>query len=173
MTTLNELRQERETPTARVRSLAVLAASGGAVLTAALVGAVAARSGDADYYEQLDRPSWSPPAWLFSPVWIALYAVMAIALWLVARQGLGRRDVRIAVGLFVIQLVLNAAWTPIFFAAERPALAALDIVALLTVLVSTTIAFWRIRPLAGALLVPYVAWVAFATALNIAIAVRA
>ena len=153
-----------------VRSLALLGGSALAVGTAALVGGLAAGRAAPGYYETLDRPSWSPPAGVFGPVWSVLYVSMATAAWLVAREGLERDDVRAALGVFGVQLVLNAAWTPLFFGAQRPGLAAADIVALLLVLAATVAAFWRVRPAAGALMVPYLAWVAFATALNLAIA---
>ena len=153
-----------------LRSLALLGASALAVGTAAAIGGLAAGRAAPGYYETLDRPSWSPPAGVFSPVWSVLYVSMAGAAWLVAREGLDRDDVRLALGLFGAQLALNAAWTPIFFGAQRPGLAAVDIVALLLVLAATVAAFWRVRPLAGALMVPYLCWVAFATALNLAIA---
>lgn len=155
------------------RSLLLLAAAAAAVAITALVGALAAREQDEAFYEQLDKPGWSPPSAVFSPVWTALYVLMALAAWLVAREGLGRRRVQVALGLFVAQLVLNAAWTPLFFAAERIVLAAVEIVVLLALVLATTVASWRVRPLAGALLVPYAAWVAFAAALNLAIAIRA
>lgn len=153
-----------------VRSLAVFAGSAIAVGAAAVVGGLAAGRAAPGYYETLDRPSWSPPAGVFAPVWSVLYVSMATAAWLVAREGLERDDVRLALGLFGTQLVLNAAWTPLFFGAQRPGLAAADIVALLVVLAATVVAFWRVRPAAGALMVPYLVWVAFATALNLAIA---
>lgn len=155
------------------RSLLLLVAAGAAVALTALVGALAATAQDEGFYEQLDKPGWSPPSGVFSPVWTALYVLMAVAAWLVAREGLGQRRVQVALGLFACQLVLNAAWTPLFFAAERIVLAAVEIVVLLALVLATTVAFWRVRPLAGGLLVPYAAWVAFATALNVAIAVRA
>ena len=151
-------------------SLVLLGGSLLAVGTAAVVGGLAAGRAAPGYYETLDRPSWSPPAGVFGPVWSVLYVSMATAAWLVAREGLERDDVRLALGLFGAQLVLNAAWTPLFFGAQRPGLAAADIVALLVVLAATVAAFWRVRPAAGALMVPYLAWVAFATALNLAIA---
>ena len=153
-----------------LRSLVLLGGSVLAVGAAAVVGGLAAGRAAPGYYETLDRPSWSPPAGVFGPVWSVLYVSMATAAWLVAREGLERADVRLALGLFGAQLVLNAAWTPIFFGAQRPGLAAADIVALLVVLAATVVAFWRVRPAAGALMVPYLAWVAFATALNLAIA---
>lgn len=164
-------RLPRARRTGGVRSLALLAGSALAVGTAAVVGGLAAGRAAPGYYETLDRPSWAPPAGVFAPVWSALYVAMATAAWLVAREGVEREDVRLALGLFGAQLALNAAWTPLFFGLQRPGLAAADILALLAALAATVVAFWRVRPAAGALMVPYLAWVAFATALNLAIAV--
>ena len=97
-----------------------------------------------------------------------LYALMAIAAWLVWRVG-GFRTARFALTLFLVQLALNALWSWLFFAWQRGALAFADILVLWAAIVATLIAFWRIRPLAGALLVPYLLWVSFASALNFSI----
>ncbi|MCX6358843.1 MAG: tryptophan-rich sensory protein [Armatimonadetes bacterium] len=117
------------------------------------------------WFQGLRKPPWNPPGWVFAPVWTVLYASMGVAAWLVWREG-GFAAHRVALGLFGCQLLLNALWTPLFFGAHRPGLAFADITALWLVLIPTTIAFWSVRPLAGALLVPYVAWVTFAAALN-------
>jgi tryptophan-rich sensory protein len=143
----------------------VLTWLGWALLTgvAAAAGAVASRSA-AGFYATLDRPAWAPPAWLFGPAWTVLYLMMATAAWLVTRaDGPGRGP---AVALYVVQLAANAAWTWIFFAFRRGALAFGEVLLLLTLVALTLGAFWRVRPLAGALLVPYLAWVSFATALT-------
>jgi tryptophan-rich sensory protein len=132
-------------------------------------GLGAAASIDAGpFYAQLVRPAWAPPASLFGPVWTALYALMAIAAWLAWRVG-GFRAARAALTLFLVQLALNALWSWLFFAWHRGGLALADIVLLWAAIVATLVAFWRIRPLAGALLVPYLLWVGFATALNYAV----
>ena len=131
---------------------------------ASAVGAVAsiqARS----FYGQLAQPAWAPPPWLFGPVWTILYALMAIAAWMVWRSG-GFRANRTALSLFLAQLALNALWSWLFFAWHRGALAFVDIVLLWLIIVATLVAFWRVRPLAGALLIPYLFWVSFASALN-------
>ena len=131
---------------------------------AAAVGGVAsARAGD--FYQQLARPAWAPPSWLFGPVWTTLYLMMGIAAWLVWRQR-GFRGARGALTLFVVQLAANALWTWLFFAWRRGALAFGEILLLWVLIVATLLAFWRIRPLAGALLVPYLLWVSFAAALT-------
>lgn len=134
---------------------------------AAAIGAVASIQADA-FYAQLTRPDWAPPGWLFGPVWTALYALMGTAAWLVWRVG-GFRTAKRALSLFVVQLAFNALWSWLFFGCQLGLLAFFDIVLLLVLIVATLIAFWRIRPLAGALLVPYLFWVLFAAALNYAI----
>jgi tryptophan-rich sensory protein len=154
----------------RGRSIALLGGAAALVGAAAAIGGLAAGRGSAERYEVLDRPGWAPPAEVFGPVWTVLYGTMVAAAWLVAREGLGRPEVRLSLGLFCAQLVLNAAWAPIFFGAGRVSAAAIEIVALALVLAATVAAFWRISRPAGALLVPYLAWVAFAAALNIEIA---
>lgn len=121
----------------------------------------------ADFYAQLVQPAWAPPAWIFGPVWSVLYALMAIAAWLVWRIG-GFRAARIALLLFLFQLLANALWSWLFFAWHLGAIAFVDIALLWLLIVASVIAFWRIRPLAGALLLPYLIWVSFAAVLNCA-----
>ena len=133
----------------------------------AAMGAVASVQA-ATFYQQLATPSWAPLASVFGPVWAVLYALMAIAAWLVWRDGGWRRQ-RGVLGLFVIQLALNALWSWLFFAWHRGALAFADIALLWLLIVASVIGFWRVRPLAGALLLPYLLWVSFASALNFAV----
>lgn len=136
-------------------------------LLAAGVGAAASASAPS-FYAQLVQPPWAPPPWLFGPVWTTLYLMMGLAAWLAWRAGPSRR-VRRALFVFVAQLVLNALWTWIFFSWQRGLLALIEINLLWLLILATTLLFWRIRPLAGALLIPYLAWVSFATALNAAL----
>jgi tryptophan-rich sensory protein len=117
------------------------------------------------WYATLNKPSWNPPAWIFGPVWTLLYLSMAIAVWWVWRQGGWKHQSR-ALGLYVVQLVLNAIWTPLFFGLHRPGWAFVEILLLLAAVVATTRAFWKTSSFAGALLVPYVLWVSFASVLN-------
>ncbi|MFJ3926325.1 TspO/MBR family protein [Streptomyces sp. NPDC090022] len=119
-------------------------------------------------YEALDRPAWAPPAWLFGPVWTALYATVGIAAWLVWRHP-DRHRVRTALVWWSLQLALNLAWTPLFFAARQYGLALLDILLLLAALSTTVVHFRRLSLPAALLLVPYLLWVAFASALNASI----
>jgi translocator protein len=117
------------------------------------------------WFEQLDKPPWQPPNWVFGPVWTALYALMAVAAWLVWKNH-GFRGAPVALGLFVVQLVLNALWSWIFFGLQRPGLAFLEIIVLWLVIAATVAAFWRLHRWAAILLLPYLAWVTFAAVLN-------
>lgn len=131
---------------------------------AAGIGAVASVQAGS-FYLSLMRPPWAPPATVFGPMWTVLYTLMAIAAWLTWREG-GFRHARSALGLFLAQLAANAIWSWLFFAWHLGAVAFVDILLLWALLVATLIAFWRIRPLAGLLLVPYLLWISFAAALN-------
>jgi translocator protein len=127
--------------------------------------AIAGQARPGEWYDRLDKPPWTPPDWLFSPVWLVLYGVMGVAAWLVWRRR-ALQAVALPIGLFLVQLALNVLWPFLFFAARRPDLALAGIVVLWLAIVATVVAFWRVRPIAGALLLPYLAWVGFATALN-------
>lgn len=131
---------------------------------ASAVGAVASIQAKS-FYSQLVQPAWAPPPWIFGPVWTILYALMAISAWLVWRSG-GFQTNRIALSLFIVQLLLNALWSWLFFAWHRGALAFADTVLLWAIIVATLFLFWRVRPHAGSLLIPYLLWVGFASALN-------
>ena len=115
-----------------------------------------------EWYASLRKPSWNPPSWLFGPVWTLLYVMMATAAWLVWRRGDSQR----ALTFYVVQLALNAAWTPIFFGLKMPALAFAEILILLAAIVLTAREFSRNSTVAALLLTPYIAWVAFASFLN-------
>lgn len=115
------------------------------------------------WYEGLAKPPLNPPGWVFGPVWSVLYLAIAISGWLVWRERPGSFG---PLTLWGCQLVLNAAWSMLFFGLQRPGLALFDITALLGLLIATTVSFLRVRTLAGALFLPYVAWVGFATYLN-------
>ena len=127
-----------------------------------------ATSAPGGWYYQIQKPSWTPPSWLFGPVWTALYLMMAVAAWLVWRQG-GWAAHKRALGLFLVQLVLNAAWSGLFFGLHSPALGMIGIVLLWIAILLTILAFLRVSRTAGWLLVPYLLWVTFASALNFAV----
>lgn len=116
-----------------------------------------------EWYASLRKPPLTPPSWVFAPAWTVLYLAIAVAAWLVWRSGGDRRR---ALALWCAQLVLNAAWSWLFFGLQRPGVALVEIAVLLALVVLTAIAFRRIHPLAGLLMAPYAAWVAFATYLN-------
>lgn len=142
----------------------------GALVVSFLVVGTAAGSGamfssPGEWYASLEKPWFTPPNWVFGPAWTTLYCLMAIAGWLVWRERTTSK-VGPALGLFVVQLVVNAAWSYLFFGAHRVGAALVDVALLDVCVLVTTILFWRIRPLAGLLLVPYLAWIGFATALN-------
>jgi tryptophan-rich sensory protein len=121
-----------------------------------------------EWYAGLRKPSWNPPNWVFGPVWTALYTLMAVAAWLVWRRG-GFRAQRVALALYLLQLGLNALWTPLFFGLKSPGLAFAEIVLLWGALLATIVAFWKAQRFAATLLLPYLAWVTFATVLNFAL----
>lgn len=121
-----------------------------------------------EWYAGLKKPPWNPPGWIFGPVWTLLYTAMAVAAWLVWRRG-GFAGQRRPLSFYLVQLLLNALWSPLFFGLHRPALGLVDIALLWLALLATVRAFWKVRPLAGALLMPYLAWVTFASALNCAV----
>jgi benzodiazapine receptor len=118
-----------------------------------------------EWYATLKKPAWNPPGWVFGPVWSALYTMMAVAAWLVWRRG-GFAAQRRPLGLFLAQLTLNAGWTPLFFGLHRPGVAFAEIVLLWLAIAATIEVFRPVSRTAMLLLVPYLAWVSFAAALN-------
>jgi translocator protein len=138
------------------------------LLAGVLGGQVTAQS-VTDWYPLIVKPSWNPPSWVFAPMWTALYVLMAVAAWLVWRRNARHPRVRLAIILFFVQLFLNALWSFVFFGAHEIGLAALNIAALWLVLAATIWAFFLVSTWAGALMLPYLAWVSFAGALNFAI----
>ena len=133
-----------------------------------LPGVIGAPFPAPEWYRSLKRPEWAPPSWIFAPVWTLLYLSMGIAAWLVASRS-ARGQGSGPLNLFRAQLILNAAWTPIFFGLRRLDLGLAEIAATWVMVLATVVAFLRVRLTAGLLLVPYLAWVSFATVLNWAI----
>ncbi|WP_232703418.1 TspO/MBR family protein [Halobacterium wangiae] len=141
-----------------------------AVVVCEVVGASPAlvtATGSGTWYETLTQPALAPPNWVFGPVWTTLFALLGVGVYLVLRDGRGRQRT-VAFGLFVAQYVLNVSWTLVFFGGENIAGGLAVIAALWALIVATIVAFWRVRPVAGALLLPYLAWVSFAAYLNYA-----
>jgi benzodiazapine receptor len=135
-------------------------------VAAAIGSAASIQAGS--FYLEMTRPEWAPPPGIFGPVWSTLYVLMGLAAWLVWCKA-GFRAARVALALFIGQLALNALWSWLFFGWHLGAWAFADVVLLWAFVVATLSAFWRIRPLAGLLLVPYLLWVSFAAALNFSV----
>ena len=130
--------------------------------------AFGARYTTSSWFEQLRKPRWNPPNQVFGPVWTILYLLMAVAAWRVWQQG-GWSVQHFTLTLFLAQLLFNALWSWLFFGLKNPGLAFADIALLWVTLLVTLIAFWGVQPVAGLLLIPYLAWVTFASALNLSI----
>jgi len=118
-----------------------------------------------EWYIFLAKPSWTPPSGVFAPVWTLLYVMMGVAAWLVWKRW-GFDGASGPLGLFFLQLALNALWSYLFFGRRDLGGAAVEVVILWLLILATAVAFWRKRPIAGALLLPYLCWVGFASALN-------
>lgn len=137
-----------------------------AVCAAAATSGAMFRPGE--WYERLRKPGWRPPNWLFPPVWTVLYVMIAVSGWLVWFE-LGWSDGAAPLGIWAVQLVLNAAWSGLFFGLRRPGLALVEM-ALLWIAIAATIAvFWPVSQIAAWLMAPYLLWVSFAFALNLSI----
>ncbi|HEX8177527.1 MAG TPA: TspO/MBR family protein [Pyrinomonadaceae bacterium] len=120
------------------------------------------------WYARIAKPSWTPPNWVFGPVWSVLYLMMAVAAWLVWKEK-GFASAAAPLALFGVQLVFNALWSILFFGMHRIGMALLDIVLLWSAILATVLSFWRVSPAAGALMIPYLLWVTYASALNYSI----
>ncbi len=134
------------------------------------VSAVGARASitASQFYGELIQPAWSPPAWVFGPVWTTLYALMAIAAWLVWHDG-GFQKQRLPLVLFIVQLALNALWSWLFFAWQMGGPAFVEVLMLWACIAATIVTFYRANKVAAFLMLPYLAWVSFAAALNFAL----
>ena len=151
----------------RPRSSLALLISVAAVVAASTIGGLASRTA-ADDYGRLRQPGFAPPSWVFGPTWTVLYLLMAVAAWLVWRTGPSPETTR-ALICYAVQLVLNAAWTPLFFGLGWRGIAFAELSVLLLILIATVILFWRRSKVAGAMLLPYLAWSGFALCLNFAV----
>lgn len=119
-----------------------------------------------NWYAGLQKPSFSPPNWLFAPVWLILYALMGVAAYLVWAVGMKKPKVKLALVLFVVQLILNLLWSLFFFKMQAPFYALVEIIALWWLILLTMVNFLKVSKPAGWLLLPYLLWVSFATLLN-------
>ncbi|MCX6843538.1 MAG: tryptophan-rich sensory protein [candidate division WOR-3 bacterium] len=139
------------------------------MLAASSIGSFATVRAIPTWYKGLAKPSFNPPNWLFGPAWTVLYLLMAVAAWLVWKQGVGAAGVKLALAVFLVQLILNALWSILFFGLRSPLAGMVDIVVLWLAILATVILFFRVSVPAGILLLPYIAWVSFAALLNAAI----
>lgn len=136
---------------------------------AGIIGSIFTAPSIPTWYATLVKPEFAPPNWIFAPVWSTLFLLMGIAAFLVWSKGLTRKDVRIALGIFGLQLILNTLWSVIFFGQQNPGLARLEIALLWLAIWATIIAFYKISRPAAYLLIPYILWVTFASYLNYSI----
>lgn len=135
-------------------------------LAAGAIGSIFTRQAILTWYAALEKPAFTPPNWLFAPVWTLLYILMGVAAFLVWRKGWENRQVRIALIIFLIQLVLNVLWSVVFFGLESPLYGLIVIVVLWVGILFATLSFYRISRIAGVLMLPYLLWVTFAAVLN-------
>lgn len=133
------------------------------------IGSFATFSEITTWYATLEKPSFNPPNWLFAPVWTLLFALMGIALYLIWREGWDKPKVKQAIGVFGAQMILNILWSFLFFGFHLPGVAFAEIVILWLMIILNIAVFYKISKTAGLLLVPYLAWVSFASILNYAI----
>lgn len=161
---MNETRKDRST----LQDILALGVFLFVCLVVEFLGAVFTFPSVRGWYAELAKPSWTPPNWVFTPVWTVLFLMMALAGWLVWRKGDAQAST-VALVLFGIQLVLNAAWSLLFFTLQSPGWAFAEIVVLWCAILFTLLTFWRIRTVAGVLLLPYLLWVSYAAALNFAL----
>ena len=161
----------------RVRSVLALIAFLAISFGVAALGALSTIQNVDGWYAHADRAFWTPPNAVFGPIWTVLYTLMSVAAWLVWRERT-RRDVRPVLMAYVVQLVLNSLWTPLFFGLYPLAgvsalwIALVVILAIDGMVLVTMLRFWKVRRLAALLLIPYWAWVLYATTLNLYIAVK-
>jgi tryptophan-rich sensory protein len=153
----------------KVRDIPAVLASILLCQAAGLIGSVFTRPAIPTWYASLKKPFFTPPSWIFAPVWVTLFTLMGISLYIVWKKGLGRRELRRGVSLFGVQLALNVLWSVVFFGMHSPLYGLIIIVLLWAVLLATVVAFYRISKPAGILLIPYFLWGSFASVLNLAI----
>lgn len=151
---------------ARRRTFVALLAFLGSALAAGAIGGFATAPSVTTWYAGLNKPSFNPPNAVFGPVWTTLYVLMALSAWPVWRTGPARPQVRRALAAYGVQLGLNLAWSLLFFGLRAPLIALVEVVALWLAILVTIVLFWRADRVASVLMLPYLAWVSFATLLN-------
>ena len=135
-------------------------------LMAGFIGSFFTSPAIPNWYQGIEKPSFNPPSWVFAPVWTSLYILMGIALYLIWVKGLEKKENKIAIGVFGIQLVLNSLWSILFFGLQNPFFAFIEIIILWTAILASILLFYRIDKRAAYLLIPYILWVSFASFLN-------
>ncbi len=163
------VRNKEESMSDLVRNLVALVVAVGAPLAVGGISSIATISAIPTWYRGLSKPAWNPPDWVFGPAWTVLYILMGVAAWLVWRAGWGNSAVKVALVFFAVQLVFNGLWTVLFFGLRSPGAGLVEIIILWLLIVATMVLFFRVDRLAGVLLLPYLAWVTFASALNAAV----
>ena len=139
-------------------------------LLAAVIGSIFTVSSIPTWYAALNKPSFNPPNWVFSPVWTILFILMGIAAYLVWEKGWERKEVKAALIMFGLQLIFNVGWSGLFFALHVPWIAYYEMIVLWLLILATVVMFWRISKTAAWLLIPYLLWVGFASFLNLGVA---
>ncbi len=135
-------------------------------LSAGFIGSIFTTPSIPSWYATLDKPSFNPPNWLFAPVWTTLFILMGIAVFLIWRKGLKKKEVKNALLIFLFQLIFNTLWSFLFFKFHSPFWALVDIAVLWVLILLSLVKFWKINKAAGMLLIPYLLWVSFASILN-------
>ena len=135
-------------------------------LLTGFLGSFATRNSITNWYAHLSRPSFIPPDWTFGVVWPILYVMMGISAFLIWNMDINRRQVKVALGVFALQLILNGLWTPIFFGLHLIGVALVEIVMMWAAILLTIFTFWKVSKSATLLLLPYILWVSFAVVLN-------
>ena len=149
----------------RGRSALVLLLAVGLCFATAAIGGLSTADGVREWYPSLDKPPWTPPDWVFGPVWTTLYTTMAVAVWDVVRRS-GLDDAKGAAGLWLVQLALNLLWSPLFFRWHLLGVALLEIALLWLAVAGCVVVFWRHSRVASVLMAPYLAWITLASSLN-------
>lgn len=135
------------------------------LLISAVVAWFGAQFNTGQWYLTIAKPTWTPPGWLFGPVWTTLYIMMAVAAWLVWRET-GRNFKEKSIQLYLVKMILNASWSWVFFGLHQIGWAVVNIIILLLLIIVVTVLFYRTKKIAGYLMIPYLLWVSFATVLN-------
>jgi len=153
----------------RTRDVLKLIVSLVACQCAGLVGSIFTTPAIPTWYAALEKPPFTPPNWLFAPAWFTLYLLMGIAAFVIWRRGLSQKGVKSALAIFLVQLVLNALWSVVFFGLKSPLAGVIAIVVLWVAVLFVILKFFKLSTPAGVLLLPYILWVTFAAVLNISI----